>query len=176
MARRGGFPGGMGGFGGMNLNNLMKEAKKMQADLEKTQTEIAAKEFESTAGGGAITVKVSGKKVIKEIKTGILDGNHAQVREFFDDARKYRDSFSNITPGSFVKRYEISVDVLDKPGSIAVISVLLSSNGINIKNMSIVNNRERENGVLYVSFDSEEQRQKSIDILKSMNYEVQIKN
>ena len=64
MARRGGFPGGMGGFGGMNLNNLMKEAKKMQADLEKTQTEIAAKEFESTAGGGAI----SGKKVIKEIK------------------------------------------------------------------------------------------------------------
>ena len=68
MARRGGFPGGMGGFGGMNLNNLMKEAKKMQADLEKTQTEIAAKEFEITAGGGAITVKVSGKKVIKEIK------------------------------------------------------------------------------------------------------------
>ena len=68
MARRGGFPGGMGGFGGMNLNNLMKEAKKMQADLEKTQTEIAAKEFESIAGGGAITVKVSGKKVIKEIK------------------------------------------------------------------------------------------------------------
>lgn len=68
MSRRGGFPGGMGGFGGMNLNNLMKEAKKMQADLEKTQTEIAAKEFESTAGGGAITVKVSGKKAIKEIK------------------------------------------------------------------------------------------------------------
>ena len=68
MARRGGFPGGMGGFGGMNLNNLMKEAKKMQADLEKTLTEIASKDFESTAGGGAITVKVSGKKVIKEIK------------------------------------------------------------------------------------------------------------
>ena len=37
MATRGGFPGGMGGFGGMNLGNLMKEAKKMQADLTKTQ-------------------------------------------------------------------------------------------------------------------------------------------
>ena len=68
MGKSGGFPGGMGGFGGMNLNNLMKEAKKMQADIEKTQTEIASKEFESTAGGGAITVKVSGKKEIKEIK------------------------------------------------------------------------------------------------------------
>ena len=57
MGKRGGFPGGMGGFGGMNINSLMKEAKKMQADLEKTQADIASKEFESTAGGGAVTVK-----------------------------------------------------------------------------------------------------------------------
>ena len=35
MSKRGGFPGGMGGFGGMNINNLMKEAKKMQADAHK---------------------------------------------------------------------------------------------------------------------------------------------
>ena len=52
MSKRGGFP-GMGGFGGMNINNLMKEAKKMQADLEKTQSELAEKEFEASAGGGA---------------------------------------------------------------------------------------------------------------------------
>lgn len=64
MSKRGGFPGGMGGFGGMNINNLMKEAKKMQADLEKSQTELAAKEFEASAGGGAVTVKVNGQKQI----------------------------------------------------------------------------------------------------------------
>ncbi len=68
MAKRGGFPGGMGGFGGMNINSLMKEAKKMQADMEKSQAELASKDFEATAGGGAIYVKVSGQKVIKEIK------------------------------------------------------------------------------------------------------------
>ena len=68
MSKRGGFTGMGGGFGGMNLNNLMKEAKKMQADLEKSQEELAVKEFEATAGGGAITVKVTGGKVIKEIK------------------------------------------------------------------------------------------------------------
>ena len=68
MAKRGGFPGGMGGFGGMNINSLMKEAKKMQADMEKSQAELATKEFEATAGGGAIEVKVSGEKMIKEIK------------------------------------------------------------------------------------------------------------
>ena len=67
MAKRGGFPGGMGGFGGMNLNSLMKEAKKMQADMEKSQSELAEKEFSATAGGGAIKVVVTGAKVIKEI-------------------------------------------------------------------------------------------------------------
>lgn len=70
MSKRGGFPGmgGMGGFGGMNINQLMKEAKKMQADMEKSQEELVAKEFDATAGGGAIEVKVSGDKLIKEIK------------------------------------------------------------------------------------------------------------
>ena len=50
MAKRGGFPGGMGGFGGMNINSLMKEAKKMQADMERSQVELASKEFEASAG------------------------------------------------------------------------------------------------------------------------------
>ena len=68
MAKRGGFPGGMGGFGGMNINNLMKEAKKMQAEMQKSQEELATKEFDATAGGGAISVRVTGEKVIKEIK------------------------------------------------------------------------------------------------------------
>ena len=67
MSKRGGFP-GMGGFGGMNINQLMKEAKKMQADMEKSQEELVAKEFDATAGWGAIEVKVSGDKLIKEIK------------------------------------------------------------------------------------------------------------
>ena len=47
MAKRGGFPGGMGGFGGMNINQLMKEAKKMQADMEKSQEELGTKEFKN---------------------------------------------------------------------------------------------------------------------------------
>ena len=65
MGKRGGFPGG--GFGGMNINSLMKEAKKKQADIEKSQAEITAKDFEATAGGGAVKVVVSGAKFIKEL-------------------------------------------------------------------------------------------------------------
>ena len=68
MSKRGGFPGGMGGFGGMNINNLMKEAKKLQAEMEISQAELATKEVDASAGGGAVTVKVSGEKLLKEIK------------------------------------------------------------------------------------------------------------
>ena len=67
MSKRG-FPGMGGGFGGMNIGQLMKEAKKMQADMEKSQAELASQEFEASAGGGAVSVKVSGSKEIKEIK------------------------------------------------------------------------------------------------------------
>ena len=75
MGKKGGFPGNFGGFGGMHINQLMKEAKKMQADMEKSQTEIASKEFEATAGGGAVSVKITGDKKIKEliIKKEVVD-------------------------------------------------------------------------------------------------------
>lgn len=80
MSKRGGFP-GMGGFGGMNLNQLMKEAKKMQSDMEKSQEELAAKEFEATAGGGAVYVKVSGNKELKEItiKKEVVDPEDVEM-------------------------------------------------------------------------------------------------
>ena len=80
MAKRGGFP-GMGGFGGMNINQLMKEAKKMQADMEKSQEELASKEFEATAGGGAVSVKVTGNKELKEIiiKKDVVDPEDVEM-------------------------------------------------------------------------------------------------
>lgn len=83
MAKRGGFPGGMSGFGGMNINSLMKEAKKMQASMEKSQEELAQKEFDATAGGGAISVKVSGDKTLKEIKIqkDVVDPDDVEMLE-----------------------------------------------------------------------------------------------
>ena len=70
-----------GNFGGMNINQLMKEAKKMQADVEKSQEELSAKEFSATAGGGAIEVTVSGAKVIKSIniKKDVVDPEDVEM-------------------------------------------------------------------------------------------------
>ena len=108
MAKRGGFPGGMGGFGGMNINNLMKEAKKMQADMQKTQEELASKEFEASAGGGAINVKVTGEKVIKEIKINkdVVDPDDVEMLEDLiltcvNEALRKVDSAQNEEFGKF---------------------------------------------------------------------------
>lgn len=65
MAKRGGFPGGaMPG----NMNNLMKQAQRMQRQMEESQKELETKEFSATAGGGAVEVTVSGKKEILSVK------------------------------------------------------------------------------------------------------------
>lgn len=71
----------MGGFGGMNINQLMKEAKKMQSEMEKSQEELVSKEFDATAGGGAVYVKVTGGKEIKEItiKKEVIDPDDVEM-------------------------------------------------------------------------------------------------
>ena len=54
---RGGFPGIPGG----NMQQLMRQAQKMQQQMMKAQEELDAREYEGTAGGGAVSCKVSGK-------------------------------------------------------------------------------------------------------------------
>ena len=66
MAKRGGFPGRMGMPG--NMNNLMKQAQKMQRQMEEGQKELEAKEFSAKAGGGAVEVTVSGKKEVLKVQ------------------------------------------------------------------------------------------------------------
>ncbi|MDD5603510.1 MAG: YbaB/EbfC family nucleoid-associated protein [Eubacteriales bacterium] len=64
---KGRFPGAPGGFGGGNMGNIMKQAQKMQKDMQKLQEEMEQKTVEAVVGGGAVTVRASGKKEITEI-------------------------------------------------------------------------------------------------------------
>ncbi len=78
MARgRGGMP------GGMNMNNLMKQAQKMQQQMEKAQSELETKELEITSGGGAVKVLINGKKVIKQltINKDVVDPDDVEMLE-----------------------------------------------------------------------------------------------
>ena len=79
MAKRGGFPGGMPG----NMNNLMKQAQRMQRQMEEKQQELETKEFTATAGGGAVTVTVSGKKEITSVKLSkeVVDPDDVEMLE-----------------------------------------------------------------------------------------------
>ena len=64
---KGGFPRGMGGMGGGNMNNMLRQAKKMQEEMEKVQQALEEKELEASVGGGAVSVKVNGKKEVLSI-------------------------------------------------------------------------------------------------------------
>lgn len=65
MAKRGGFPGGaMPG----NMSNLMKQAQRMQRQMEEGQKELETKEFTASAGGGAVEVTVTGKREVVRVK------------------------------------------------------------------------------------------------------------
>jgi len=53
--------------GGFNMNQMMKQAQKMQQQIENTKAELDEKTLEVTAGGGAVRVVISGKKEIREL-------------------------------------------------------------------------------------------------------------
>lgn len=75
---KGGFS---GGFGGGNMNNLLKQAQKMQKQMEDMQAELETREFEATAGGGAVKAKVNGKKQLLdiEIKPEVVDPDDVEM-------------------------------------------------------------------------------------------------
>lgn len=76
------IPMGMG-MGGANMNNMIKQAQKMQQDMLKMQEEMEQSEFEATAGGGAVTVKMSGKKELTaiSIKPEAVDPDDVEMLE-----------------------------------------------------------------------------------------------
>ena len=79
MANYGGVGGGFGG--GMNLQNLARQAQKMQEEMLKKQEELEAKEFTASVGGGAVKVVMTGDRQIKEleIKPVVVDADDIET-------------------------------------------------------------------------------------------------
>lgn len=78
-----GFKGGFGGFGGANLQQLMKQAQKMQQDMERAKQQIAATDFVGVAGGEMVKVVVSGERKVKSvsIKPQVVDPDDIEMLE-----------------------------------------------------------------------------------------------
>ena len=98
----------MGGFGGINMNQLMKQAKKMQEEMENKQEDLASKVFDSSAGGGGISVQAYGKKQFLEIKLekDVVDPDDVEMLEdlimtCINDVMSKIDSASNAEFGKY---------------------------------------------------------------------------
>ena len=83
---RGGFPGIPGG----NMQQLMRQAQKMQQQMMKAQEELDAREYEGTAGGGAVSCKVSGKRQLLSltIDKDAVDPEEVEMLQDMNDALK----------------------------------------------------------------------------------------
>lgn len=68
------LPGGMGG-GPQNMNAMIRQAQKMQEDMEALQADLDSREYTITAGGGVVTVKINGKREVLaiDVKPEIVD-------------------------------------------------------------------------------------------------------
>ena len=66
-----------------NMNNLMKQAQRMQRQMEESQKELETKEFTAKAGGGAVEVTVTGKKEVTKVKLSqeVVDPDDVEMLE-----------------------------------------------------------------------------------------------
>ncbi len=64
-----------------NMGNMMKQVQKMQAQMQKTQADIEAREFKSSVGGGAVNVTVNGKRemIALEIDKDVVDADDVEM-------------------------------------------------------------------------------------------------
>jgi len=71
------------GSGSMNPNNMLKQVQKVQADMQKAQEELEAKEYTSTVGGGAVEITMTGKKSVTSIKISpeVVDPDDVEMLE-----------------------------------------------------------------------------------------------
>jgi DNA-binding YbaB/EbfC family protein len=76
--------------GGANMNQMIKQAKKMQEQMAKMQTELQERVVEASAGGGAVTAKVNGRQELLEIKIKpeVVDPEDVEVLAVINDAIK----------------------------------------------------------------------------------------
>ena len=109
---------------------------------------------------------------LETIKKEIAIQNKAELFDFFQSAKDYRDSFSLKSSGPIPKSFEVYCDLIDETGGIATLATILAQNHINIKNIGIIHNREFQDGVLHIEFYDEDALQKALILLRDYHYTV----
>lgn len=111
-------------------------------------------------------------RYLSEIRQKIDDGSADAIREFFQDAKDYRDSLA-VSPKNAVSTvFELYCDLIDEAGGIATIATILASHNLSIKNIGIIHNREFEDGVLKIEMYDQPSYQDAVKLLQQYNYTV----
>lgn len=106
------------------------------------------------------------------LKNQLTLGNKEFIYNFFENARNYRDSFTDTRSGPYIKQFVLTVDIPDKSGALADVVNLLASRHISIKNIGIVHNREYQEGVLRMEFYSLKEYEDAMVLLNVNHYSV----
>ena len=106
------------------------------------------------------------------VKISLAEHNNENIHNLFDTSREYRNSISDVSKGPLPKVYSIYCDMGDEAGGIAALATILATNGISIKNIGIVHNREFEEAVLQVEFYESEALKKAVELLRRYRYTI----
>lgn len=109
---------------------------------------------------------------LQDILAELRRHNGGAIHQLFDSSRTYRNSISEAVRGSVAPDYSFTVDVVDEPGAISTLAVILSARGISISNIGINHNREHGEGALKITFYDEDAMNAAWAQLKKYNYEL----
>ena len=109
-------------------------------------------------------------RMLIQIRCSIDNQEASYLYDMFARSRDYRDSIDDSSSGLINKTYMLYIDIVDEAGGIATIATILAMEGISIKNIGIIHNREFEQGVLKIEFYEQNALEKGCALLKKRNY------
>ena len=119
-----------------------------------------------------LTLLTSYIESLQKVKAELQNKDAQKLYDLFDDAKNYRDSFSNEGRGPMKKTNVIFVDIPDVPGSIAQTAAILADHDLSIKNIGIMHSREFQQGALKIEFYDEQTANDAVRVLKDNGYQI----
>lgn len=106
------------------------------------------------------------------IKNELDEKNGQAIYDLIAESRDYRDNINDNNNSIIHRSFNVYCDIIDESGAIATIATILATNGVSIKNIGIIHNREFEDGVLKISFYDEPSANKAVEQLERHRYKV----
>ncbi len=109
---------------------------------------------------------------LEQLKAELEQKEGAKIHALFESSREYRNSIPDSSSGPIKKMYAFYCDMVDEAGGIATLATILATNGISLKNIGIIHNREFEEAVLKVELYDETAYKKAVEILRRYRYTI----